>query len=53
MTNAIEIKMTRRGFEVTTGSRTSAFSKMEQALDFAQQRLQHALTLREISDRCE
>jgi hypothetical protein len=53
MPGAIEIKMTTRGFEVTMRGRTAAFPRMDEAFDFAQQRLQEAWQLREVSRRCE
>jgi hypothetical protein len=53
VTNTIEIKMTVRGVEVTTGGRTASFPSVDDALDFAQQRLRRAEQLRELSARCE
>lgn len=53
MSGGIEIKMTTRGFEVTTRGRTAAFPSMDEAFDFAQQRLHEAWCVREISRRCE
>lgn len=53
MPNTVEITMTRRGFEVTVGERTAAFSTLGDAFDFAQQRLARAVALRELKERCE
>jgi hypothetical protein len=53
MTSAVEITMTRRGFEVTFGTRTTVFPEIERALDFAHARLEHARSVRDISRRCE
>lgn len=53
MPGTIEITMTLRGFEVSTGGRVARFPSIEAALDFAQQRLQWAKELRELSRRCE
>ena len=49
----VEITMTLRGFEVTAGGRVARFPNIEAAMDFAQQRLQWAKELRELSRRCE
>jgi hypothetical protein len=49
----VEITMTLRGFEVTTGGHVARFPNIEAALDFAQRRLQWAKELRELSWRCE
>lgn len=53
MPNTVEIAMTMRGFEVTTGGRVTRFPNIEDALDYAQQRLRWAQELREMSWRCE
>ena len=53
MTTGIEITLTQRGFEVTVAGRTIAFGHVDEALGFAQQRLQRALELRGLSQRCE
>jgi hypothetical protein len=53
MPGAIEIKMTTRAFEVTTGNRTVGFPSMDEAFAFAQKRLREAWSVREISRRCE
>ena len=53
MPNTIEITMTLRGFEVTTGGRVTRFPSIEDAVEYAQQRLQWAKELRELSWRCE
>jgi hypothetical protein len=53
MTNKVEITMTPRGFDVTTGTHTSHFPSIADAVDFAQRRLQQAQDLRELSARCE
>ncbi len=49
MPNTVEITMTMRGFEVTMGERVTRFPSIEDALDFAQQRLRYAQELRELS----
>jgi hypothetical protein len=51
--NAVEIKMTRRGFEVTAGGRTASFPALPDAVAFAQRRLEHAQGVRDLRDRCE
>jgi hypothetical protein len=51
--NTVEITMTMRGFEVTMGERVTRFPSIEDALDFAQQRLRHAQEVRELSWRFE
>jgi hypothetical protein len=51
--NTVEITMTMRGFEVAMGGRVTRFPSIEDALSFAQQRLQWAKELRELSWRCE
>lgn len=51
--NTIEITLTLRGFEVTTAGRVTRFPSIEDALDYAQQRLRRAEDLRELSRRCE
>jgi hypothetical protein len=53
MTNSVEIKMTGRGFDVSVAGRTSSFPQMDQALEYAQQRLRRAVELVELSARCE
>ena len=53
MPNTVEITMTMRGFEVTMGGRVTRFPNIEDAVNFAQQRLQWAKDLRELSWRCE
>ena len=53
MSNAVEITMTRRGYEVSAGGHKAAFSALSDALAFAQQRLQHASDLRDLRARCE
>ena len=53
MTSTIEIRMTPAGFDVTVGDRTVRFPRMDEALQFAERRLQHAQNLRELSARCE
>jgi hypothetical protein len=53
MPNAVEIRMTRRGFEVRMGVSTTAFADMGSAITFAQQRLEHAWQLRDLKERCE
>ncbi len=53
MPNEVEIKMTMRGFEVTIGGRTARFPHLDEACDFAQQRLRQAQQLRELAARCE
>lgn len=53
MQSAVEIKMTAGGFEVTAGGHTLRFPKVDDALDFAQQRLRHAQHVRDLSTRCE
>ena len=53
MPGEIEIRMTRRGFEVVAGKRTTAFGDMRQALVFVEERLQRAEALRDLSARCE
>ena len=53
MTNKIEITMTQRGFDVSTGTRTAHFVSIADAVDFAQRRMQQAQDLRELSARCE
>jgi hypothetical protein len=51
--NTVEITMTMRGFEVTMGGRVTRFPNIEDAVNFAHQRLQWAKDLRELSWRCE
>jgi hypothetical protein len=51
--DTVEITMTMRGFEVMTGGRVTRFPNIQDALDFAQRRLQRAEELRELSRRCE
>jgi hypothetical protein len=53
MTGAVEIKMTYRGFDVTTRGCTRSFVDLTDAFAFAQQRMAEAKELREISRRCE
>jgi hypothetical protein len=53
MSPTIEITMTGRGFIVNLANRTERFAHLEDALDFARQRLQHAQDLRDLSARCE
>lgn len=53
MTDFVVIKMTRRGFDVTVSGRTSSFADMQRALDYASERLNRAVELRELSARCE
>jgi hypothetical protein len=53
MPSTIEITMTRRGFEVRASGRTTRFPTLDEAVGFAQQRLQHAYELRDLSARCE
>jgi hypothetical protein len=53
MTGNVEIKMTRRGFDVSFAGRTSSFPQMDKALEFAQERLRRAVELRDLSARCE
>jgi hypothetical protein len=51
--NSIEITMTMRGFEVTMGGRVTRFPSIEDAMTFAQQRLQWAEELRELKRRVD
>ena len=53
MQHQIEIKLTLTGFDVTVAGQTTRFPDVNDALAFARQRLQHARTLRELSERCE
>jgi hypothetical protein len=53
MPDAVEIRMTTRGYEVTTRGRTAAFPSIDEAFAFAQERLHQAWSVREISRRCE
>ena len=53
MPNTVEITMTMRGFEVTTGGRVTRFPSIEDAIGFVQQRLQWAEELRELKRRVE
>ena len=53
MLNTIEITMTRRGFDVRMGARTATFPQLQDAVRFAEQRLEHFARVRELSDRCE
>jgi hypothetical protein len=53
MPKEIGIKVTQRGFDVTIGGRTSAFTSMEQALSYVHERLQRTIELRDLSYRCE
>lgn len=53
MTKTVEVKMTTRGFEVTTHGGTAAFARMDEAFEFAQKRLEAAWQLRDLSRRCE
>ena len=53
MPNTVEITMTFRGYEVRTGTRVSRFASLEDALEFASQKLHWASDLRDLSQRCE
>jgi hypothetical protein len=53
MPNGVEITMTPRAWEVRTGAGVSRFASIEDALEFAAQRLHWARELRELKQRCE
>lgn len=53
MRSAIEIRLGPRDFQVTTGGQTARFRTIDEALDFARQRLRLAQEVRELSMRCE
>lgn len=51
MPRTIEISMTPRGFDVTTGGRTASFKDLQQAVEFARSRLARAEEIRDLSAR--
>jgi hypothetical protein len=53
MPNTVEIIIAPRGWEVRMGARVSRFASIEDALEFASQRLNWARELRELKQRCE
>ena len=53
MTSTLQIRMTPRGFEVATATQTIGFPTIETALQFAQERLERARAVRELSEKCE
>jgi hypothetical protein len=53
MPNTVEITMTSNGYEVRVGAQINRFRSVDDALDFASQRLRWASDLRELSWHCE
>ena len=53
MPKTVEITMTPGGYEVRMGSQVNRFPSVEDALDFASQRLNWAIHLRDLKQRCE
>lgn len=53
MPTTVEITMTGQGFEVTTGGQSARFPTIDDAWEFARQRLRRAQELRELAARCE
>lgn len=51
MPKTIEIKMTPRGFDVTTGGQTATFKQLDDAVAFARDRFARAQAIREMSAR--
>ncbi len=49
----VEITITAQGFDVALAGRVTRFVSLEDAVDFAQQKLRSAQQLRELSRRCE
>jgi hypothetical protein len=53
MPNTVEITMAPRGWEVRMGTRVTRFASVEDALEFASERLNWAHELRALKQRCE
>jgi hypothetical protein len=53
MPKTIEIKMTTRGYDVTTGGRTTNFCCLEDAVDFARTRFERAQAIQDLAARID
>jgi hypothetical protein len=53
MPDTVEITMAPRGWDVRMGAQVSRFANIEDAVEFASQRLHWARELRDLKQRCE
>jgi hypothetical protein len=51
MSGTVQIRMTQRGFEVVSAAGSTTFAELDDAVRFAQARLQRAQDIRELSAR--